>query len=158
MIRFSLADQAIDVAAWRKPLLHPAAGGFCCFEGWVRNHNEGRQVDGLEYEAYESLAIIEGERILREAADRYGVLAAHGVHRTGSLAIGDIAVWIGVASAHRDEAFRACRYIIDEIKHRLPIWKKEHYVTGEAAWVACSHTGSAHEDEPPHAHHGHAHR
>lgn len=155
MSRFSLSDRAIDVSASRAPLLHVAAGGFCSFEGWVRNHNDGREVGGLEYEAYEALALAEGERIVQEAIDRYGVLAATCVHRTGHLAIGDLAVWIGVSSAHRDEAFRACRYVIDEIKHRLPIWKKEHYLSGETAWVACSHTGGAHEHEPPHAHHGH---
>jgi adenylyltransferase/sulfurtransferase len=157
MSRFSLCDHATDIATLRDPLQHPAAGGFCSFEGWVRNHNEGREVSGLEYEAYAELARAEGERIVQEAVERYGVLAAHCMHRTGQLAIGDLAVWIGVASAHRDEAFRACRYIIDEIKHRLPIWKKEHYVTGDTAWVACSHTGRAHEHEPPHAHHGHDH-
>ena len=158
MSLFSLLDTPLDTVALRLPLLQPGAGGFCSFEGWVRNHNEGRDVDGLDYEAYESLARQEGERIVAEAIARYGVVAAHCAHRTGHLKVGDLAVWVGAASAHRDEAFRACRYIIDEIKHRLPIWKKEHYLSGETAWVACSHTGRAHENEPPHAHaHRHDH-
>jgi sulfur-carrier protein adenylyltransferase/sulfurtransferase len=154
MKHFSLAHDALDLAGLRASLQHPGSVGFCAFEGWVRNNNEGRTVHGLEYEAYAELALAEGERIVEEAIARYGVNAAHCMHRTGNLAIGDLAVWIGVSSAHRDEAFRACRYIIDEIKHRLPIWKKEHYIDGDTAWVACAHTYREHEHEP---HHGHDH-
>lgn len=160
MMRFDLTAAPADLAKLREELQHPGSGGFCAFEGWVRNNNEGREVSGLEYEAYTELAIAEGERILAEAAERYGVLAASAVHRVGDLKIGDLAVWIGASAPHRDEAFRACRYIIDEIKHRLPIWKKEHYLEGDTAWVACSHTERAHEMEVPHLHshhHGHAH-
>jgi adenylyltransferase/sulfurtransferase len=154
MKHFSLSSTAVDVAQLHAVLQHPGSGGFCTFEGWVRNSNEGREVDGLEYEAYAELAIAEGERIVGEALARYGVNAAHCMHRTGHLKVGDLAVWIGVASAHRDEAFRACRYIIDEVKHRLPIWKKEHYLDGDTAWVACAHTHRAHEHEhlPAHEH------
>lgn len=157
MSSFSLSAVAVDLAPLREVLQQPGSGGFCSFEGWVRNSNEGREVGGLEYEAYAELALVEGERIIAEAIARYGVLAARCVHRTGDLGIGDLAVWIGVSGAHRDEAFRACRYIIDEIKHRLPIWKKEHYLSGDTAWVACSHTERAHEHEPLHAQAGHAH-
>ena len=116
-----------------------AAGGYVCFEGWVRDHNEGRAVTRLEYEAFEALANVEGARIVQEAIARYGVRAAACVHRVGSLEIGDLAVWVGVSSPHRDEAFDACRYIIDEVKHRVPIWKKEHYVDGDSGWVNCEH-------------------
>jgi sulfur-carrier protein adenylyltransferase/sulfurtransferase len=158
MTHFSLASDAVDLVALRTALRHSGSGGFCVFEGWVRNSNEGRAVGGLEYEAYAELALAEGERIVEEAIIRYGVNAAHCMHRTGDLAIGDLAVWIGVSSAHRDEAFRACRYIIDEIKHRLPIWKKEHYIDGDTAWVACAHTYREHEHENGHeCHHGHEH-
>jgi len=157
MSGFSLSAVPVDLAPLLEELQQPGSGGFCSFEGRVRNSNEGREVGGLEYEAYAELALIEGERIIDEAIARYGVLAARCVHRTGDLGIGDLAVWIGVSGAHRDEAFRACRYIIDEIKHRLPIWKKEHYLSGDTAWVACSHTERAHEHETPQAHAGHAH-
>ena len=158
MKHFSLASDAVDLAPLRAALEHPGSGGFCAFEGWVRNSNEGRAVSGLQYEAYPELAVAEGERIVEEALARYGAIAAHCVHRTGDLAIGDLAVWIGVSAAHRDEAFRACRYIIDEIKHRLPIWKKEHYLDGDAAWVACAHTYREHEHEGGHEHpHDHDH-
>jgi molybdopterin/thiamine biosynthesis adenylyltransferase/molybdopterin synthase catalytic subunit/rhodanese-related sulfurtransferase len=157
MNRFAIATTDIDAAVLRDGLRHPGAGGFCAFEGWVRDSNEGRAVDGLEYEAYAELAVAEGERILAEAIARYGVTDARCVHRTGQLGIGDMAVWVGASAPHRDEAFRACRYIIDEIKHRLPIWKKEHYVTGESDWVACRHVYREHEHEHGHAQHHHAH-
>jgi len=159
MNSFRLSVVPVNLVPLREALQHPGSGGFCSFEGWVRNTNEGREVSGLEYEAYAELALVEGERIIAEAIARYGVLATHCVHRTGDLVIGDLAVWVGVSAAHRDEAFRACRYIIDEIKHRLPIWKKEHYLSGDTAWVACSHIERAHEHESPaaDADHGHAH-
>lgn len=128
---------AIDIVTLRKALFNPAAGGFCSFEGWVRNRNDGRDVTQLEYEAYEPLVISEGKRVLAEACRQFPYLEAHCVHRTGRLDIGDLAVWVGVAAAHRDEAFKACRYIIDELKLRLPIWKKEHYVDGDSGWVNC---------------------
>jgi len=156
MSRFQLSGGVVDLAAQRDALRDPGSGGFCTFEGWVRDSNEGREVDGLDYEAYEDLARAEGDLIIQEAIDRYGVTDARCVHRTGSLRIGDLAVWVGVAAPHRDEAFRACRYIIDEIKHRLPIWKKEHYLEGDTAWVACTHVHREHEHE--HGHHdGHVH-
>ena len=108
------------------------------FEGLVRNHNEGHAASRhLEYEAFEPLAVKEGERIIAEAIAAFGVEHAACVHRVGDLAIGDMAVWVGVSARHRDEAFRACRYIIDEVKHRVPIWKKEHYVNGDSGWVNC---------------------
>lgn len=140
MKRFAIAPQPVDVADLRAELKAPGNGGFCAFEGWVRNSNEGREVDGLEYEAYVDLAQSEGQRILDEAAALYGVDDVVCVHRTGDLKVGDMAVWVGAAGAHRDEAFRACRYVIDAIKHRLPIWKKEHYLEGDTAWVACTHS------------------
>lgn len=159
MSAFVLSEGPVDLPALHAALQHPGSGGFCSFEGWVRNANEGRAVSGLEYETYAELAEREGQQVVDEAIQRYGVLAAQCVHRTGDLKIGELAVWIGVSAAHRDEAFRACRYIIDEIKHRLPIWKKEHYLEGDTAWVACSHTERAHEheDEPAHDHAHHHH-
>ena len=135
MIRMTTAP--IDPNALRRELFDPAAGGYCAFEGWVRNHNEGHDVLRLEYEGYEPVAIAEGGNILAEAMEKYPHLQAHCVHRTGMLEIGDCAVWVGVVAQHRDEAFKACRYIIDELKHRLPIWKKEHYADGNSGWVSC---------------------
>ena len=102
----------------RAALTDPACGGFASFEGWVRDHNEGQRVRHLEYEAFEALAVREGERIVAEAIARFGVTRAACVHRLGDLAIGEVAVWVGASAPHRNEAFLACRYIIDEVKHR----------------------------------------
>lgn len=133
----SIASMPIETDELRRRMAAPAAGGFCVFEGWVRNENEGRAVEQLEYEVYEPLAVVEGEKILKEAKDKFPHIDALCVHRSGLLDIGDCAVWVGVSAAHRDEAFKACRYIIDEVKTRLPIWKKEHYVDGDSGWVNC---------------------
>jgi molybdopterin synthase catalytic subunit len=155
MNAFRLATAAFDANALRSELKDRACGGYVCFEGWVRDHNEGQQVTRLEYEAFAPLALSEGEKIIAEAHKRFGVQRALCVHRTGALDLSEIAVWVGVAAPHRDEAFRACRYIIDEIKHRLPIWKKEYYASGDSGWVNCERCAKM-----PHAHgheHGHEH-
>jgi len=133
----TITGESIDPDALRRELFDPASGAYCGFEGWVRNLNEGQTVKRLEYEAYDPIAISEGEKILAEAQDQFPHLHAYCVHRTGLLEIGDCAVWVGVSSPHRDEAFQACRYIIDEVKVRLPIWKKEHYADGNSGWVNC---------------------
>lgn len=133
----TMTTDRIDPDQLRKLLFDPGAGAYCSFEGWIRNENEGQRVLRLEYEAYEPVAISEGQAILAEATAKFPYLHAHCVHRTGLLEIGDCAVWVGVSSAHRDEAFKACRMIIDELKVRLPIWKKEFYVDGHSGWVNC---------------------
>lgn len=138
-----MTDRPIEPERLRNALDNPAAGAFASFEGWIRNHNEGHAVARLEYEAYAPLAVSEGERVLQEALDRFDILDARCVHRHGMLEIGDCAVWVGVAAAHRDAAFHACRYIIDEVKIRLPIWKKEHYPNGDSGWVNCERCGSS---------------
>ncbi|HEX7061916.1 MAG TPA: molybdenum cofactor biosynthesis protein MoaE [Woeseiaceae bacterium] len=132
-----ITRELIRPDALRAELTDPAAGAFAAFEGWIRNLNEGREVLRLEYEVYEPLAIKEGEKIIAEARSRWPILHAACVHRHGLLEIGECAVWVGVSSAHRDAAFHACRYIIDQVKVRLPIWKKEHYVDGQSGWVNC---------------------
>jgi len=150
MSPFAFASASLEPDRYRESLADPSAGGYASFEGWVRDHNEGRTVQRLEYEAFEALAIREGERIVAEAVARFGVARAACVHRVGSLGIGELAVWVGVSAAHRGEAFAACRYIIDEVKHRVPIWKKEHYADGDSGWVNCERCATA-------PHHGHAH-
>ncbi|MDX2411165.1 MAG: molybdenum cofactor biosynthesis protein MoaE [Woeseiaceae bacterium] len=138
----SITNEVIDPDLLRKTLFDPGAGAYTSFEGWIRNENEGHSVLRLEYEAYEPLALTEGKSILIEAQNKFPHLHAHCVHRIGLLEIGDCAVWVGVSSPHRDEAFLACRYIIDEIKVRLPIWKKEHYADGHSGWVNCERCAS----------------
>ncbi len=144
---FVVGNREIDVAAFRASLENHASGAAVIFEGRVRNHNEGRQVDRLEYEIYEPIALSEGRRILDEAAQRWNIEQAGGAHRGGLLSIGDVAVIVGVVAAHRDEAFQAARYIIDEVKHRLPIWKREHYRDGSLNWVNCQRCGQ-HKEHP----------
>jgi molybdopterin synthase catalytic subunit len=134
-MKFEVTERRIDPEALKKELSREAAGAFVSFEGWVRDHNDGQAVTALEYEAHAPVANKEGQRILNEAIERFDVLAAFGQHRVGRLQIGDCAVWVGVSAAHRGVAFDACRYIIDELKQRVPIWKKEHYVGGPSGWI-----------------------
>jgi molybdopterin synthase catalytic subunit len=135
---FRISSEPIDPAALSRELRDPAAGACATFEGWVRNRNDGRMVRALDYEAYSALAEKEGQRILEEAHARFSILKAVCAHRTGALVLGDLAVWVGVAAAHRGAAFDACRYIIDQAKLRVPIWKREHYADGTAEWVNVS--------------------
>jgi molybdopterin synthase catalytic subunit len=148
-MRFRFTQSAIDTGGARRELLDMGAGGYVSFEGWVRDHNEGLEVTRLEYEAFQELALKEGDRIVAEALRRFPVQHALCIHRLGALAVSDMAVWVGVSSAHRGEAFDACRFIIDEVKHRVPIWKKEHYRSGDSGWVNCERCAAT----PNHVHH-----
>ena len=132
---FTLSATPIDPGAQQSALADARAGACVTFEGWVRHHNEGRSVRSLEYEAYVPLAEAEGARILAEAREKFALISCVALHRVGRLQLGDLAVWVGVTAEHRGAAFEACRYIIDEAKARLPIWKKEHYVDGATAWI-----------------------
>jgi molybdopterin synthase catalytic subunit len=151
MTRFRFTDAAIDSNQARRELRDRGAGGYVSFEGWVRDLNEGQEVTRLEYEAFQELGVKEGERILAEALRRFPIKHALCIHRVGALDLSDMAVWVGVSSAHRGEAFDACRFIIDEVKHRVPIWKKEHYRNGDSGWINCERCAAA----PAHEH---AHR
>lgn len=147
-MRFRFTQSAIDTESARRELLDLGAGGYVSFEGWVRDHNEGLEVTRLEYEAFQELGVKEGERIISDALRRFPLKHALSIHRLGSLQLSDMAVWVGVSSAHRGEAFDACRFIIDEVKQRVPIWKKEHYRSGDSGWVNCERCAAA----PVHAH------
>jgi molybdopterin synthase catalytic subunit len=135
---FQISATPIDIHGLKRALEDPGAGACVCFEGWVRNLNEGSAVVALDYEAYEPLAVKEGQQVLAEARERFELIDAVCQHRVGQLGLGDCAVWVGVTAAHRDAAFASCRFIIDEIKARLPIWKKEHYKDGVSEWVNCA--------------------
>ena len=132
---FVLAETALQPATLARALADASAGALVTFEGWVRDHNDGRRVLSLDYQAYAPLALREGERILAEAKRRFAIVSARCAHRVGSLAIGELAVWVGVSAGHRGAAFDACRFIIDEVKQRVPIWKNEHYADGESGWL-----------------------
>jgi len=134
---FRLSISPIEIELFKQTLRDERAGAYVAFEGRVRNVNDGTGVSSLEYEGYEAVAVKEGERILNEAKAKFDIFDVQCVHRVGHLAIGDLAVWAGVIAGHRGEAFKACEYVIDEIKQRLPIWKKEHYSDGNSGWVNC---------------------
>ena len=136
--RFQISEIAIEPDKLRLELQSEIVGAYTSFEGWVRNHNEGASVQALEYSAYKVLAVKEGDRIIAEALDRFEIAGAAAIHRIGLLDIGDVAVWVGASSAHRGPAFDGCRYIIDEIKDRVPIWKRESYEHGPDQWVNCA--------------------
>ena len=141
---FKLSPSPLKPLDLRKEFAAAEAGAFACFEGWVRNHNDGKKVKALSYEAYEPLCRKEAKKVLKQAKNRFAVISAKCFHRIGDLTVGEIAVWVGVTAAHRDDAFKACRYIIDEVKARLPIWKKEHYENGDSGWVGCERCANHH--------------
>ena len=132
-MRFMTSDP-IDHAALLASVRAPERGGVASFLGLVRDHHEGRPVLRLDYSAYGEMAEAECGRIVAEAEARWRVAVALR-HRVGSLAIGDTAVAVVAASAHREEAFAACRYVIEEVKRRVPVWKREFYADGTVAWV-----------------------
>ena len=135
MTNFIITPEAIISAELIIHLEDPDCGAIATFSGTVRRHNFNRQVIRLHYQSYKTLAVKEGNKILGEAKEQFNIINALCVHRVGDLNIGEIAVWIGVNAGHRDAAFDACRYIIDEIKNRVPIWKKEIYVDGDSGWL-----------------------
>ncbi len=120
-----------------------AAGARVIFDGRVRDLNEGHAVEAIEYEAYEPLASAEGTRILAEARDQFALIDLACVHRTGLLQLGDVAIRVEVLARHRKEGFAACEWIVDEVKRRVPIWKKERYSDGATHWV-----GAGDADDP----------
>lgn len=110
-------------------------GGIALFAGTTRRFTDGRETALLAYEAHVSMAISECKQLVQEASRTWPLLAVVLWHRTGNVPIGETSVLIAVATAHRSEAFEACRFLIDALKERVPIWKKEHYTDGAAEWV-----------------------
>jgi molybdopterin synthase catalytic subunit len=132
---FRLQVDPIDPAIERRAFAAGPVGAFVTFEGWVREEHGGRAVQALEYEAYPALAQREGDALLVEVGAEHAIHALRVVHRTGRLTIGECAVWVGVSAAHRRAAFAAAADLMDRLKARVPIWKKEHYADGTSAWV-----------------------
>jgi molybdopterin synthase catalytic subunit len=135
MRRASVITREIDPASLIHEVASPEHGAISVFIGTVREVNDGRSVTAIEYSAYKSMADAELERILDEAEERFGVSALVVEHRIGLLGLGDVSVAIAAAHAHRAPALDCTRYVIEEIKKRVPIWKKEHYVDGTREWV-----------------------
>ncbi len=129
-----LTEASIDAAWLAARVTGPGRGAQASFVGVVRNHQDGRQVSELHYTAYRPMAEAQCRTIVDEAEARWPVSVAL-QHRLGTLAIGDTAVVVVVSGDHREEAFAACRFVIEEVKRRVPIWKRERYADGTEAWV-----------------------
>jgi molybdopterin synthase catalytic subunit len=129
-----LRDTPLSVDEAHGAVMDPAAGGIALFVGAVRDHDHGRGVVRLRYTAHPS-AEAELRRVAEKVVADYPVLAVAAVHRTGELEVGDLAVVAAVSSAHRGEAFDACRALIDELKRSVPIWKHQHFADGGSEWV-----------------------
>ncbi len=134
-----ITQEAILPEVFLKTMPGPESGALATFFGIVRNHHEGKKVRQLHYECYPSMAQQQIERIKTRVTQRWELQEINILHRVGTLAVGEIAVAVSVASAHRAEAFAACSAVVDAIKHEVPIWKKEFYMDGTQAWVLCGH-------------------
>ena len=132
MISVQRAD--VDIDAVLETVKSAKSGCVVSFLGTVRDVSEGRSVQRMSIEVYEEMAVKQLSMIRGEALERFGVHEVAVVHRYGDLEVGDNIVFIGVSAGHREEAFRACRYVIDELKERVPLWKKEYTGDGEV-WV-----------------------
>jgi molybdopterin synthase catalytic subunit len=136
--RVGLLSAPLSVDEAMRAVSHPSSGGIALFVGVVRDHAEGRAVDRLDYEAHEKLALRELANVANEVLAEQAEVRAFAVHRVGKLAIGDLAVVVAASAPHRAEAFTACRALIEKIKERVPIWKKEWAADGSANWVNLS--------------------
>jgi molybdopterin synthase catalytic subunit len=134
-MRAAIVPTPLDPAALLAEVASVANGASILFVGTVRDVNDGRPVSGIEYTAYESMAARELESIVSEAASRFGTRDIVVEHRIGSLGLGEASVVIAVAHAHRAQAYDASRFVIEELKRRVPIWKREEYVDGTREWV-----------------------
>ena len=134
-MRSALTRDALDASALLAEVAGDDNGASLVFVGTVRDVNDGRQVTGIDYAAYERMAALELAAIVGEACERFATQDVVVEHRLGALAIGDASVLIAVAHTHRGEAFAAARFVIEELKRRVPIWKREHYVDGTREWV-----------------------
>lgn len=130
-----ISDEELSLDAVRRAVAHAGAGAICIFHGVVRDHADGEPVERLDYESHESLAKKEMHRVLSGVAGEHPGARIAAVHRVGTLAVGDVAVCVAVSAPHRDEAFSACRKVIDRIKETVPLWKKEWGPGGDARWV-----------------------
>ena len=150
---FNSDEKPINIEVALSHVTQAPNGAETMFIGTVRNHNQGKQVLGVSYDVFEPLAKQSFLEICQEAQEKWGKdLDLYVVHSKGRLDIGGVSIVIGVGSPHRDEGFKACRYIIEQIKHRSPIWKLEHYVDGDSEWTkGCELCDHSHQ-VPEHSH------
>ena len=135
MIRSAIVDREIEPSALITEVRSDGAGAVSVFIGTVRDLSEGRLVERLEYEAYHAMAESELADILRDASEKFGVSSLVAEHRIGELSVGDVSVAIAAAHAHRTAAIECTHFVIEEIKKRVPVWKREHFVDGTRQWV-----------------------
>jgi molybdopterin synthase catalytic subunit len=132
-----VTDEPLSAESLSRALRPDGAGAQLVFSGVVRNRNEGRRVLAVTYDAHRLLAERTFRDIAEEACARWGAdLSVVVAHRTGRLSVGEVSVVIGVASPHRDEAYQASRYVIEQLKARSPVWKQEHYADGDSSWLS----------------------
>ena len=117
----------------------PETGALVTFTGIVRNINNGKTVRQIEYEMYEKMVISEANKLIQKAIDKFEIQTIKVVHRTGVIVVGETAIWVAVTAMHRAAAFEANEWLMNQIKHLLPIWKKETYQDGQSEWVFCQH-------------------
>ena len=134
---FKLSSKPLEKLNLSKTFHLDSAGAFVSFEGRVRNDHQGKKVIALTYEAAPELCQKEAQKILNEVKKKFDVIDIYCFHRVGRLKVGETAIRVGVLSSHRDAGFKACRYIVDEVKKRVPIWKKEHFFDTSSHWVNC---------------------
>ncbi|MEI6812618.1 MAG: molybdenum cofactor biosynthesis protein MoaE [bacterium] len=138
MMRAAIVNRPLDVTALLAEVASDAHGATTLFVGTVRNVNSGRAVSGIEYSAYDAMATVELQRILDETALRFTDVSVVVEHRVGTLALQEASVIIATAHAHRAPALDAQRYVIEELKKRVPVWKREHYIDGTREWVGAA--------------------
>lgn len=134
-IQVEISEKPLDVQKARATVSDPAHGATDMFIGAVRNHHEGQKVTGITYDVHEMLAKKVLHEICEEAQGLWPGSKYYVAHCKGTLEIGEISVLIAVSAAHRGETFEACRYVIEEIKKRLPVWKQEHHPDGKSEWL-----------------------
>ena len=149
----SIVRDEIDLEDLRRRTQDPQAGAVLIFYGDVRNHSQKHDVSFLEYEAHERMALKQITKIIEQAQQKWELHKVEVIHRLGKLAVTDCSIAIAVSTSHRNEAYEASRYIIDTIKHSVPIWKKEHFVNGVSNWSEGCEASSIIENsaEPPSA-------
>ena len=154
MIHTEVTPQAID---WNQIMgrgCPPAHGAQLIFQGLVRNHNQGKPVLGVSYDVHPVLAAAAFQEIAQEAVAKWGEdLSIQVIHRSGRLNVGECSLVLIVSSKHRDESYQASRYLIEQLKHRAPIWKKEHYRDGDSEWLE-GHALCGHDHDDQHSEHG----
>lgn len=150
---WNVAERPLNPAEALAFVTDAPMGAETLFVGTVRNHNQGKPVLGVSYDVFDALAKTSFRTICAEAQEQWGKqLRLYVVHGKGRLGIGGVSIVIAAGSPHRDEAFKACRYVIEQIKHRSPVWKLEHYTDSDSAWTQGCELCTSHHEHPGHSH------